>query len=473
MSTLLATLALLGSSTASAHVPLRGVGLHSLWFDSSSADVNRELDLSKQAGSTVVRVDVVWGSLETDGKGQINAAYLDKLDRFVAGASARGMTVLATLWSSPCWASAAPETLKLGCRGDWWNRQVGNYPSRDPQDYADIAKWIVNRYGTKLAALEVWNEPNLGSSWQALDKTGDYVDMLRATYRAVKSIRTDVPVLAGALSFSDRDFLEGLYAKGMRGFEDGVSVHPYNEWRAPDDLWRPQFAKYAFLPGLASMRDAQLAAGDGAGGLWLTEFGWTTANGERWGVTEAQQADFVGKAFDLIEGLDYVKAAAVYNLRDKDTDPASFEGNFGLVNRDFTPKPAFAALTAALHRNVTAASRAPSGGGGSAGSSGSSRSAAIKPAADPAFPSEPSLASLPSDPGDVVPVKVVQRAGQVVAVARVASGRTVLLDALRCTAAPRLRMRATASRNGNLAKRIGRSARPRCKVLGRVVSRRR
>lgn len=462
MSTLLATLVLLGSS-ASAHVPLRGVALHSLWSDSSSADMDRELDLSQEAGSSVVRIDIVWGSLETDGKGQIEAGYLAKLDRFMAGASARGMTVVATLWSTPCWASSAPESLKQGCRGSWWDRQVGNYPATDPQDYADIAKWVVNRYGTKLAGLEVWNEPNndlAGNSWQTNEKAGDYVDMLQATYAAVKSIRTDVPVLAGALSFSDRPFLEALYAKGMRGYEDGVSVHPYNEWRSPDNLWEPQWKKYAFLPGLASMRDAQLAAGDGAGGLWLTEFGWTTATGERWGVTDAQQADFVAKAFDLLEGLDYVKAAIVYNLREKDTDRTSFEGNFGLVNRDFSPKPAYAALTAALHRSAPASLTASSSG-----------PATTKPAASSS--SSGPAASLPSDPGDVVPVKVTERSGQIVAVARVAPGRSVLLNAVRCTTAARVRVRAIASRSGNVTKRIGRSPRPRCRILGHVVSRRR
>ena len=48
----------------------RGVQLHSLWSDSSERDMDRELDLAAEAHANVVRVDVVWGSLETGGKGR-------------------------------------------------------------------------------------------------------------------------------------------------------------------------------------------------------------------------------------------------------------------------------------------------------------------------------------------------------------------------------------------------------------------
>src|SRR5437660_9546359 len=92
---------------ASARVPGRGVVLHSLWAQFSDADADRELDLARQANASLVRVDVAWASLEVKGKGQISDWYLRRIDRFVAGASARGMKVLMTLWASPCWASSA------------------------------------------------------------------------------------------------------------------------------------------------------------------------------------------------------------------------------------------------------------------------------------------------------------------------------------------------------------------------------
>jgi hypothetical protein len=339
---------------AAAHAgpALRGVQLHSLWYSVSLSDMDRELDLAKAAGSTVVRVDVVWGSLETAGKGRFEPTYLARLSRFMTGARKRGMKVVATLWSTPCWASTAPESIKQGCAGSWWDRNVGAYPPRNPRDYADVAGWLTARYGRSLAALEIWNEPNNTTTdhfWQARNKAAAYARLVKAAYPAAKRGNPRVPVIAAALSFADRPFLDKLYAAGIAPYEDGISVHPYNEWRDPTDQWQPEYVKYTFGPGIASIHDAMLAAGDD-GKVWVTEFGWSTGLNNRWTVSAAQQALFVGRAFDVLAGLDYVAEADVYNLVSTDDDPFSFEGGFGLVSSDYTPKPAYAALSKALHR---------------------------------------------------------------------------------------------------------------------------
>ena len=348
---LLAVLACGAVPAAAAGPALRGVQLHSLWYDVSLHDMDRELDLAAAAGSTVVRVDVVWGSLETTGRGQWEGTYKARLDHFMRGAAKRGMKVVATLWSTPCWASTAPASLKQGCRGDWWNRGVGSYPPADPRDYARIARWLTATYGKQLAALEIWNEPNnalAGNSWQTAHKVRDYARLVRAAYPAAKAGNRRVPVIIGALSFADSMWLTRLYAAGLRPYEDGISVHPYNEWRDPADPWQPQWRKYTFGPGLDAIHVAMLAAGD-RNKVWVTEFGWTIGTGNRWSVTPAQQALFVGKAFAILAGLPYVAEANVYNLVATSPDPNSFEGGFGLLNSDYTPRPAYAALSKALH----------------------------------------------------------------------------------------------------------------------------
>lgn len=347
---ILALLVLVCAAPAAAGPRLRGVQLHSLWYDVSLKDMDRELDLAKAAGSTVVRVDVVWGSLETEGKGRFEATYVERLTRFMNGARARGMKVVATLWSTPCWASTAPAELRQGCAGAWWDRNVGAYPPRDPQDYADIAQWLTRRYGRSLAALEIWNEPNNTTTdrfWQARSKAAAYARLVKAAYPAAKRGNPRVPVIAGALSFADRAFLQRLYAYGIEPYEDGISIHPYNEWRDPTDPWDPRYTKYTFAQGIAWIRDAMLAAGDRSQ-VWVTEFGWSTGLGNRWTVSDADQALFIGKAFALLAGLDYVAEATVYNLVATSGDPFSFEGGFGLLNPDYSPKPAYAALTKAL-----------------------------------------------------------------------------------------------------------------------------
>ncbi|MBA3305783.1 MAG: cellulase family glycosylhydrolase, partial [Thermoleophilaceae bacterium] len=354
--TILVSLAIV--PTASAAVAYRGVQLHSLWSSSSDENMARELDLVRDLGANAVRADIAWSSLQTDGPNGYSDWYVKKLDAFVAGAEARGMKVIASLWSTPCWASSAPETLKQGCAGAWWDRGVTKYMPRNPLDYARSAQWLTARYGTKLAALEVWNEPNHENFLTASDAAAAYAPLVKVTYPLAKAGNPDVPVLAGALSFADRPFLDRLYALGIKGSYDGISVHPYNEWRAPGDMWDNEWKRYTLIPGLRSIRAAQQAVGDNTP-VWITEFGWTNCNAgsDRWCVTTEKQASYLRDSFGLIDAEPYVKSAIVYNLRDKGTDRNDPEDNFGLMTRDYTPKPAYAAVRAAWSgdRSATAA----------------------------------------------------------------------------------------------------------------------
>ena len=67
--TLSAAWALAVPSAFAAAPEWRGVQLHSLWWESTNSDMDRELDLARDSGANVVRVDVGWSSLETGGKG--------------------------------------------------------------------------------------------------------------------------------------------------------------------------------------------------------------------------------------------------------------------------------------------------------------------------------------------------------------------------------------------------------------------
>jgi hypothetical protein len=340
---LAAAACLSASAPASARVPLRGVVLHSLWARFSDSDADRELDLARNAGATVVRVDVAWASLEVKGKGQISDWYLRRIDRFVNGANARGMKVVMTLWASPCWASSAPDDIKAGCGQDW-NQGSVVYPPSNPADFGDIAGWLTARYGSGLAAVELWNEPNLGIDmfWKAGDKAGAYAALVRGAYpRAKATGNPSVPLVAGALVRPDTAFLKALYADGIKGYYDGISIHPYGVELSATKL--------------NGFRSVQRGAGDAAP-LWITEFGAPTSLGGGWHVTEAGQVTAIKHDVAVLDGLTYVRGATLYSLRDTSTDRYDFISNFGVLRYDFSPKPGYAALQAALRSRAAAAS---------------------------------------------------------------------------------------------------------------------
>ena len=55
------------------------------------------------------------------------------------------------------------------------------------------------------------------------------------------------------------------------------------------------------------------ANGDAAKQIWITEMGWSTYSGS--GVTEAEQAQYLVKAYRRLESYPYVRAALQYNFR--------------------------------------------------------------------------------------------------------------------------------------------------------------
>ncbi len=332
-------------STPGPRVDHRGAQVHSLWGNSSLDDARRELDMLQSAGADTVRVDLSWSSLEQNGKGQYAQWYVDKADAVFDAAAARGLKMVPNLHTTPCWASSAPDELKQDCTGSWWDRNVQNYPPESAADYADAAAWVARRWGDRMAALEIWNEPNEANQTFLVspDPAADYVALVKAAYSPVKNARPELPVLAGSTSFADRAFIQRLYDLGMKGHFDGLSIHPYNESRDPDDARSAGLEKWTFRSGVPWVREAMVANGDSDKGLWLTEFGWSTcASGSgSWCVSESQQAEYVEDAFRIAREDDwsYVRAMVVYNLRNKGTATTDRESQFGMLRRDFSPEP--------------------------------------------------------------------------------------------------------------------------------------
>ena len=332
---------------------LAGAQLHPLWGGTTPADYDRELDAAKAAGLDTVRMDLGWSAIEHAGKGQYAQWYVDKADVFFAHAKARGLKVIATLWSTPCWASTAPADVKQGCEGAWWDRGVERYAPANPGDYADFAAWVTRRWGASLHALEVWNEPNYDAFFKSPDPARDYAAMLKAAYPRVKAARPSLTVLGGSLLYSDGDFLWDLYEHGVKGSFDGLAYHPYSGGRDPDDVTTPIAHDRSYQLGTKWLRDIMVAKGDSARGMWITEVGFPTCAPEvmAWCVTADKQAEYTADNYRIAhQKWPFVKSVITYNLRDRGTNPNSFEDNMGLLRRDFSAKPGYHALKAELAR---------------------------------------------------------------------------------------------------------------------------
>jgi hypothetical protein len=360
LAALLAITAIVGSASALIAVfspasagarQTAAVQTHLLWSQYDSAEVDRQLDKAKAVGAGMVRVDAGWGGIEPHTKGSYSEWYLSRMDAVVDKAQARGLKVLFTFWETPCWASSAPADLKQDCAGEWWKRGVQRYPPVRSSDYADALEFVVKRYRDRVAAWEIWNEPNLSYFFKATDKAATYADLVKAAYPSAKAAHPESTIIAGSLSGADVSFTRALYSEGIEGSFDAFSVHPYSGDRSPLDPGDDRWIHSSFVRGVPAVRSTMLQEGDDKP-LWLTEFGWSTCDIRdqepyRNCVAASVQADYLRLAYGQMQSWRYVEVGVWYNLQNTSANLSDLNGNYGLLNYEEAEKPAYAAFRAA------------------------------------------------------------------------------------------------------------------------------
>jgi polysaccharide biosynthesis protein PslG len=333
---LVVALLLVGMAPAAASAaPLLGVQADGVSATTSSKAIDAQVKALASAHATAVRVEVDWSALEPRVHGVYDAHTLANLDRLIGGLAARGIKTVLFVDRTPCWASSAPD--KGSCAGSGANRfDVTRYGPSDPQMAVPVSTFLVTRYGGKLAAYEVWNEPDQVNQkyWAGPNKIERYVALMKALYPALKQAAPTLPVIAGSFVGTNGAWLKALYAAGAKGFYDGLSVHFY-------DL--P-------LQGLKTTHQVQVANGDSAP-LWLTEFGFTscltrkgpTFRADHPCVSRAAQSRGLVDVFRAAESTSWIAAAIMYTLHDQSRDY-----QFGLLDREGRRKPSFAAVRSTL-----------------------------------------------------------------------------------------------------------------------------
>jgi hypothetical protein len=305
--------------------------------------VDRSLALMRRTGARWARLSVGWHTFEQNGKGQLDAGWLDVLDYVVTQTRAAGMDVLLSIAGAPYWASADPDK-HSDASGQHWNVY---WRPQNPKDFADFAGFIADRYqGQGVHAYEIWTEPNHPYFWPSGPDAARYVDLLRPAAAAVRGNDPQGIVLLGALSKNDAPYLDEVYAAGAAAHFDVVAVNYLSDVN-PTLCWveaTNRKAKDAFC-GLEAVHGVMVARGDSGKTIWMPELGWSSATGE-FGVGEEKQAEYLRLAFGELPRYPYVTVACWYSLRNTPwhhDDPKLWKAQFGLVRTDYSPKPALAA----------------------------------------------------------------------------------------------------------------------------------
>jgi hypothetical protein len=284
-----------------------------------------------------VRFDFDWKVIQPDSAENFEwEAY----DNVVLEAATSGIRILGVLAYTPSWANGGKESKY--------------YPPKDTATFARFAGRVAERYGAdKVAAWEIWNEPNLGDFWQPKANPKEYAQLVRVTSTVLKQASPTSVVVSGGLAqpansekdIDARDFLKQLYSVGIGKYIDAVGNHPYTAPHLASSMMGHNWRKMWI--GIPSMRDILIANGDASKQIWITEFGAPTFGSDKYNikVDEATQATMVSDVYSVARKEQWVGPVFWYNYADfcPKASGNSTECHYGLVRFDGSHKPAFSA----------------------------------------------------------------------------------------------------------------------------------
>ena len=295
-------------------------------YGETQAQIDQTLDTLQSIGVQDIRVFVPWIYVEP-----VDGVYnWSSIDMVIQAAQARNMGVMAEVASTPLWA-APPGT-------------IPGAGTPDPATYAAFVSTVAQRYGTAIAAYEIWNEPNIAASSDPIDPTA-YAALLKAAYPAIKAVDPSATVVAGALgsyvsfggvTMDPVTFVQQMLAAGAANYFDALSFHPYQE-----SLPFSQGLGVASSPlsQLNSIYQLMTQYGDGLKKIWISEFGASTAD-----VSQQTQADLIKNLLDAWQSIAYAGPVFIYTAQ----DGVPGADNYGIYNADWTPKLAVAVIQQAI-----------------------------------------------------------------------------------------------------------------------------
>jgi hypothetical protein len=234
--------------------------------------------------------------------------------------------------------------------------------------YARWVRWAVERFdgdgnndapgSPRVAAWEIWNEPDQDGTWLPKADPAAYAALLRAGRDAVKQSDPTALVLNGGVMTFDAVGVNGFMEQVVQiaGWDsfDVLSLHPWLIDHAPDDP-RLINARERFdvtIPGRLAMAKRWVDSHGGGKPIWISEVGWSVCGAScdpSFAKSEEQQADYLVRTFvlSIAAGVEHV---SFFQLEDKFDGAQQPWGPAAIIRDDGSPRPAYAAYSTMVHQ---------------------------------------------------------------------------------------------------------------------------
>lgn len=279
---------------------------------------DKALSQAASVGISTARLDMFWKFVESGGR--FDFTYYDTLLKQFAK---HGMSAVFILdYGHPDHGGGAP------------------IAAADRAAYAEFARQAaLFAKGRNVVGFEVWNEPDHPKYWTD-GNPETYAQALVAARKAIKSVDPTRKVFNGGSSWVNLPYILRLAKAGELSALDGFAIHPYRPW-GPETFATDMQAIKAVLTSQGVTKPA----------IWATEWGYSSygmfdeavyGNGHdprarNRQATQVLRTVLTGTALNL-------PLLTLYELNDSGATANNGEENFGLLDLNSNPKPAFNAL---------------------------------------------------------------------------------------------------------------------------------
>ncbi|MCY7303108.1 MAG: cellulase family glycosylhydrolase [Thermoleophilia bacterium] len=316
------------------------------------------LTSASAANASVIRTIANWRSISPQEPRQATDSFdrayrFSSLDDLVRNAQRNGLQVMITIWGTPRWANES---------------QGPNVAPTRPSDLEAFGRAIADRYSGRhpgfphVGRYSIWNEPNLeifltpqfGRSGEIVSPRS-YARLYRAGHAGIKAGNASALVAIGETSNQGRDrplrgaadsVAPGTFARILAQERhlpfDAYATHPYptRPNALPTEKVRWPNVTLSQLPRFERSLNRWFKRSEIP--IWITEYGYQTKPGDRFGVTEAQQARYLSLVMNQLKADPRVQLFIWFIFRD------STRGLWqsGLTTESGRAKPAYATFQA-------------------------------------------------------------------------------------------------------------------------------
>jgi hypothetical protein len=209
------------------------------------------------------------------------------------------------------------------------------HPPTDWKAFSKVITFAAKHYSQWVDYFEPINEPD--ANWRGNDE--ELVRYHAAIADAVHAANPQAKVVGPCLSSIDIPHLRKLAALGLFDHLDGVSIHAYVNGVPPEGKW---------WNSVLELKEFMRSIGKAKMPLVISEYGWQTAAGD-WArpVDQLSQARYAARSLTLL-AAEQVSAINYFCLR-YDDPRIPFVQGWSVVEKDNTPRPAFAAIANVSH----------------------------------------------------------------------------------------------------------------------------